>query len=146
MKLKCACGKLAVWIYMPAEHEYVCCDDCVPRGCVCNDNDVNNETPDGTEGKDWRWLLKDKIWRELDGTGRDMPCCEFWYKEEGTCIVLHHAVRKLFGTHISISEIPDYFLEFKLFKPEDAMFDDLWFENDHERLVVLEFCILMLEQ
>jgi hypothetical protein len=71
---------------------------------------------------------------------------DFWYKEEGTCIVLHHAVRKLFGTHISISEIPDYFLEFKLFKPEDAMFDDLWFENDHERLVVLEFCILMLEQ
>ena len=43
--------KIATWIYMPAtyEDELLACDDCVPRGCSCND-------PGDTES----------------------PCCEWW--------------------------------------------------------------------
>ena len=35
MKIKCKCGKLATWYYMPSEHNWVYCDNCVPRGCSC---------------------------------------------------------------------------------------------------------------
>ena len=70
----------------------------------------------------------------------------FYHKNSGACMVIQHAVMILYGKRINIYKIPKAFPEFGLFEPEYFMFDDLWFENDHERLVVLEFCILMLEQ
>ena len=91
MKLRCKCGKIATWYHMPAENEWACCDDCVPRGCTCNDEPTQFEDeekiienlPEGIEGKDWEWIEKDKYWRNLDGEGRQLPCCEWWYREEG---------------------------------------------------------------
>jgi len=90
MKLKCKCGKIATWCYMPAE-EWACCDDCVPRGCTCWHNPIQlddeegiiDNYPEGIEGKDWEWIDKNKYWRELDGEGRQLPCCEWWYDEKG---------------------------------------------------------------
>ena len=70
---------------------------------------------------------------------------QYWYKDFGACLVIHDAVRKLFLKPVPISRVFESFPEFGLFKPEDAMYDDLWFEDDHERLIVLEFCILMLK-
>ena len=40
----CDCGKGAKWLYMPSsnmENPY-CCEDCVPRGCSCNERNINN--------------------------------------------------------------------------------------------------------
>jgi hypothetical protein len=89
-KLKCKCGKLATWIYIPSEHEdWVCCDDCVPRGCACwewYDKEYNPESyeePEGIEGKDWEWIQKNKSWRELDGKGQQLPCIEWFHNEKG---------------------------------------------------------------
>ena len=59
MKGKCECGKLAVWYYMPNDNEWVACDDCVPRGCSCNNEE------------------------DVDEKGRKLPCCEWWYDENG---------------------------------------------------------------
>lgn len=50
----------AVWSFMPGEEE--ACDDCVPRGCSCQENP---ET-----GKQW-----------ADARGRLLPCVE-WMKLE----------------------------------------------------------------
>jgi hypothetical protein len=89
MKIKCECGKLATWYYMPAEHKWACCDDCVPRGCSCwewNNKESNfeiYEEPEGVEGKDWEWVDKGMSWRELDGEGKQIPCVEWWYDKEG---------------------------------------------------------------
>jgi len=91
----CDCGKVAVWCYMPGysdgnpDH----CDECVPRGCDCNHNYVDpnsyhpalNEPylPEGEEGKDWMWIEKDVMWTTLDDKGREYPCCEYMYSENG---------------------------------------------------------------
>jgi len=93
MKLKCECGKLATWYYMPDKNEWACCDACVPRGCSCNELDVNRiidgevyeslPNEEWLEGKDWEWVIKDKRWRDLDGEGRQIPCCEWAYDEKG---------------------------------------------------------------
>lgn len=38
-KFKCLkCGKLAVWMYMPGGKNYCYCDECVPRGCTCQED------------------------------------------------------------------------------------------------------------
>lgn len=66
MKYKCyKCNKFAVWMYMPGhgnDNDYWC-DECVSRGCSCNLND------DGT--------------MPLDESGKEYPCCEYDYSEEG---------------------------------------------------------------
>ena len=94
-KAKCKCGKMAVWLYMPSNEmdpgDDMCCDDCVPRGCSCNheqtkyenDGDYIEYEPEGEEGKDWQWTERYKTWENLDGEGRQLPCCEWWYDEEG---------------------------------------------------------------
>ncbi len=87
MKLKCKCGRVATWLYMPNESHY-CCDDCVPRGCTCWIESIECEDgslyyPQGIEGKDWKWIEENQLWEKLDGEGKQMPCCEWWYDEEG---------------------------------------------------------------
>lgn len=112
MKIKCKCGKLATWclmsypgdkfetidkttgktIFVKSEDYGItpyACDDCVPKGCSCwewNNKDFNSEIyeePEGIEGKDWEWIIEDISWRELDGEGKQIPCCEWWYDKEG---------------------------------------------------------------
>jgi len=93
----CNCGKKATWLYAPStdstENPFHC-DDCVPRGCSCNSYHTdpnayhppleNPELPEGIENKDWHWKNKEKTeWCRLDDEGREYPCCEFWYDENG---------------------------------------------------------------
>jgi hypothetical protein len=93
----CDCGQVAVWTYGPGysgggNPNY--CDDCVHRGCSCNYRyvDVNSyhppldnpDLPEGEEGKDWKWLDEEKThWCHIDDKGREYPCVEYWYDEEG---------------------------------------------------------------
>ena len=94
-KIKCDCGNLATWIYMPTndmKHPFWC-DDCVNRGCSCNymhvgpGNDYADGYPDlsedGKEGVNWKWVEKNKTWVHLDEKGREWPCCEYDFDEEG---------------------------------------------------------------
>ena len=87
MKEKCKCGKKATWIYMPGGGDDFKCDDCVSRGCSCNYHHEGYEglptEEDGVEGVDWKWVLKNEIWVVLDEKGREYPCVEFEYEEEG---------------------------------------------------------------
>jgi len=76
MKEKCIkCGGLATWIYMPSDSNRSYCDVCVPRGCSCNlecDEDGN--------------FIFDKsgeLVQYLDDQGRELPCCEYDFFEEG---------------------------------------------------------------
>lgn len=95
MKEICDCGKVAVWAYMPGfsdnENPYFC-DECVPRGCSCNHNyvDVNSyhpplDEPNLPHESDMpiKWLEDDKIWCRIDKQGREYPCCEYDYDENG---------------------------------------------------------------
>ena len=93
----CDCGKVAVWGYVPGYSEggnSYSCDDCVSRGCDCNHRyvDVNSyhppldnpDLPEGVEGEDWKWLDVEKThWCHIDEQGREYPCVEYWYDEEG---------------------------------------------------------------
>lgn len=89
-KMSCKCGQLATWYYMPAEEEWACCDNCVPRGCSCNeystkiyygDDDIVECEPEGKENIDFEWI-DENHWRDLDN-GKQIPCCEWWYDKEG---------------------------------------------------------------
>lgn len=78
------CDQPAVWFYMPGDSCY--CDDCVPRGCSCNDystlDEIGPTEEDGEEGKDWIWTNSDKTtWTTIDEKGRQYPCVEFFYEE-----------------------------------------------------------------
>lgn len=91
--IKCNCGKLAVWLYMPTgEGDRYYCEDCVPRGCYCNHEYVDTMEAYGIdEGKNlpdekvsnWKWIEEGKIWCRLDGSNRELPCCEFFYDDLG---------------------------------------------------------------
>lgn len=83
MKIKCKCGKIATWMYMPSgelsEKDSYKCDNCVPRGCSCcwvpkDDIDVFD---------DIAMSNPENYYEELDNQGRKLPCCEWWYDEEG---------------------------------------------------------------
>lgn len=69
MKKTCLkCDKIAVWDYAP-NGKYYYCDEHVSRGCSCNsklDDDGN--------------YLGELL---LDDQGRDLPCVEYDYNEEG---------------------------------------------------------------
>lgn len=95
---KCDCGQKATWIYMPGfrEGSPFFCDDCVHRGCSCNEYSIVNEhyhppggihpnlEEDGIEGIDWKWTNEEKTtWCRIDEKGRQYPCCEYEYDEEG---------------------------------------------------------------
>lgn len=71
-KVKCECGKDAVWLYLPAtsfKRQLFYCDDCVPKGCSCNsypiDGDYENQNPDN-------WKVDEET-----------PCVEYDYSEKG---------------------------------------------------------------
>lgn len=90
----CNCGEKATWIHMPSSTGFnpYFCDTCVPRGCSCN-NDYVEEIPDilnwyleknikfrivdrkinGEESP----YLSHKIIIPVDDYGREYPCCEF---------------------------------------------------------------------
>jgi len=91
----CDCGKVAVWCYAPGfdddSNPYVC-DDCVGRGCTCNYHYVRNDSRGHQtdnqemptkEDEPIKWIEEGKIWCHLDEKGREFPCCEYDYDENG---------------------------------------------------------------
>ena len=69
MKKTCLkCDNTAVWDYAP-NGRYYYCDEHVPRGCSCNykESQMDAENPE----------------LEFDEQGRDLPCVEYDYNEEG---------------------------------------------------------------
>lgn len=99
MLSKCdICGKTATWLYMPGGRFY--CDDCVPRGCSCNVDNLDMGEPEQTTNPIMWWphnikeedlyhggsLHRDSnsfYYEILDEDGRRSPCCEYDYSEEG---------------------------------------------------------------
>lgn len=73
-KRLCKCGKIATWLYMPGDDDWGCCDNCVPRGCSCNEEPIDGNWDNINENN---WIEK------LDDKGRKFPCCEWWYQKEG---------------------------------------------------------------
>jgi hypothetical protein len=97
-KKYCDCGKPAKWLYMPGysnKENPFSCDDCVSRGCSCNQYSTvaehyhppggihPNLEEDGSEGVDWKWVDEEKTtWARIDEQGRYYPCCEFEYDSD----------------------------------------------------------------
>lgn len=89
-KEKCwKCGELATWCLMSftgikeceSQKKYsednfngFACEKCVPRGCSCNDEPIDG---DWENTSDTNWL------RPTDEEGREEPCCEWWYDQNG---------------------------------------------------------------
>lgn len=72
---------LAVWYYMPSDGPDLpscACDNCVPRGCSCN-----QELKDWDRYDDEDYFNDPDNWvEELDEKGRRFPCCEWGYYPE----------------------------------------------------------------
>lgn len=87
----CVCGKEAVWCYMPGGECY--CDDCVPRGCSCNVDNIQEFGEPKTDGPVMWWSEKECVeepgslerkedsffYECLDEHGRRNHCCEFMW-------------------------------------------------------------------
>lgn len=97
-KIKCcSCTeKDAVWCYMPGglEDGDFFCDDCVPRGCSCNQYSFEEfDDSDDFENKIYWDKEREKFTKEktenskfyepVDQQGRRYPCCEYFYSEDG---------------------------------------------------------------
>lgn len=66
-KIYCdGCKELATWFYMPGTSKY--CDNCVPRGCYCNE-DIDGCQP-------------------VDELNRQYPCCEYFNIDESNNDIL----------------------------------------------------------
>jgi len=85
MKLLCKCGKIATWVYMPSDNNWACCDDHVPRGCSCNIDLKEEFYRDdlSIEELDELYKHEENFKEVLDNQERQLPCCEWWYDEEG---------------------------------------------------------------
>ena len=91
---KCDCGKKATWVYMPGfrDGSPFFCNECVHRGCSCNEYSIVAEhyhppggiEPEGIEEVDWIWVNEEKTsWARIDDKGRRYPCAEYDYDEDG---------------------------------------------------------------
>ncbi len=67
----CVCHKKATWDYAPSVDvlqffNKFYCDEHVPRGCSCSTDEEGNYL--------------------IDEQGRELPCVEYFYNEEGHCV------------------------------------------------------------
>jgi hypothetical protein len=77
--IKCKVAPKFGWVYMPDtgdEVDYFFCDECVPRGCSCNDDLKEGIDIDSTEA-----TLAENYVERRDERGRLYPCCEYFYVE-----------------------------------------------------------------
>ena len=81
--------KMAVWLYMPGFSDEnkspFFCDDCVSRGCACNHHYIKEEEFDDSpksEDTNIKWI-DESTWTHVDEQGREYPCCEYDYEENG---------------------------------------------------------------
>lgn len=84
MKAKCDCGKDAVYLLMSASKDCMnpyYCDDCVSRGCSCNNYFIKDDYPeDHTSGG---YKMEGDILIPIDEQGREYPCVEYDYSKDG---------------------------------------------------------------
>ena len=75
-KHKCSkCGKMATWYYLPSTRgRSFFCDDCVPRGCTCNIDNIE-EMPSIFNMENVRWWPKHILEKCLVEKGDPMLCC-----------------------------------------------------------------------
>lgn len=68
---------LAVWNYAPSDGrgDVMFCDDHVPRGCSCNSS--------GYAGREELPPFHPEAEEKTDEQGRLLPCCEYWFDEDG---------------------------------------------------------------
>lgn len=66
----CICSKKAHWSYMPGKASY--CENCVPRGCSCNQELKEGISDLSEEASDPANYIE-----KLDDFGRKLPCCEY---------------------------------------------------------------------
>lgn len=85
----CECWQLATWYYDPCydekiEQENYYCDNCVSRGCTCNQYCIIDWQEYHTGGLTQEEIEKEKIQilDRLDAEGRKIPCCEYLYSNE----------------------------------------------------------------
>lgn len=72
----CDCNEIATWCYMPSSSYKInpyYCEDCVPRGCDCNEYKIERETPEGEENKDWKWVDKNRTCSSYRRAGKRIP-------------------------------------------------------------------------
>ena len=144
-KHNCDCGKTAVYLYMPSnskdKNPYFC-EDCVPRGCSCNWEHMENEDAiqPPTDGTKWKWIVienkegwenvkEGEMWTALDEEGREFPCCEFMYDEKGFEIYTKEET-------IEINKIIDELIELKLQLEKESEEDIRCYIT--ERIYILE--------
>lgn len=85
-ELCCVCKKeTAIWLYLPGRYGESYCDNCVSRGCTCNHHYIKGERadPPPMDHSDWKWIEENEVWSDLDSLGREYPCCEYMYEEDG---------------------------------------------------------------
>jgi hypothetical protein len=86
---------MAIWWYTPGNNKGLnsfYCDDCVYRGCNCNriSVDINSYDPPldypylpTEDDVPFKWIKQDKIWCHVDNKGREYPCVEYSFNENG---------------------------------------------------------------
>ena len=95
----CNCGKKAIWEYAPgfsSKSNPYFCDDCVHRGCSCNEewDDPEHDMAIADtikwyeeQGMKWKWKEEGVSTVHVDELGRELPCCEYDYDEEGCEVI-----------------------------------------------------------
>jgi hypothetical protein len=82
--------EIAVWSYMPGKEDF--CENCVPRGCSCNIEHTPEHPGSTHDGhnygiyppeKNFKWIEVGLTWTPTDDLGREYPCCEYSYDENG---------------------------------------------------------------
>ena len=90
MKQKCDCGNIATWLYMPcysSKENPFYCDNCVPRGCWFNntslEEDYAQQEIEENDKNGYNYKIENGYIIPLDNQGREFPCCEYEYDEDG---------------------------------------------------------------
>ena len=91
------CNRTAVWMYMPGRYgHYMYCDEHVPRGCSCNNYDLEYDgEPEKYRPVAW-WSRDNQNLEKIDTVrkknsyhyqylydGKLLPCCEYDHEPEG---------------------------------------------------------------
>ena len=108
---KChSCDNIATWVYLPVTDNPIdryTCDEHVNRGCECNYHYTSyGETPNGIENVNWKWIVKDKSFVNLDDKDREYPCVEYDNEPEG-----YMNYDKIQSTEKSFSDLDNYLNE-----------------------------------
>ena len=91
---RCSCFKKPTWVYGPktTNTNNLYCDECVPSGCECNYEYIDEEYLSGKhtlgdiydlylhlpKDENHKWITEHS-WVHTDDKGRPFPCAEFFH-------------------------------------------------------------------